>query len=110
MRRGEVWMGAGPGCMAKPRPVVVLQSDAFSREESVTICPLTSDPRSADAPLLRVPVAAGPGTGLELESWAMADKITTVRTAALAKKLGQIPPRTMTALSRAAATFLGLAD
>ena len=110
MRRGEIWTGAGRDYMAKPRPAVVLQSDVFPRGESVTVCPLTSDRRSAEAPLLRVPVAAGPQTGLDLDSWAMVDKITTVRTASLAKKLGQVQPRTMTALSKAAATFLGLAD
>jgi mRNA interferase MazF len=95
--------------MAKPRPALVLQSDAFPAEHSVTVCPITSDPRSAEAPLLRVPLPATAATGLRQDSWAMADKITTVRATALASRIGQAPTSTMARLSRAAANFLGLA-
>ena len=108
MRRGEIWTGAGRDYMSKPRPLVVLQSNAFPRQGSVTICPVTSDQRSAEAPLLRVPIAAGTETGLEQDSWAMADKITTVRSSSLITRLGQTPKGTMAALTRAAASFLGL--
>jgi mRNA interferase MazF len=41
----------------KPRPVVVVQDDRFDATESVTICPLTTDP--TEIPLLRIPLDAG---------------------------------------------------
>jgi mRNA interferase MazF len=110
VKRGEIWVAAGGGYLSKPRPAVVLQADAFPAERLVTVCPLTSDARSADAPLLRVPVPAGDQTGLQLESWAMVDKITTVRAESLGKRMGAVPAPSMPAISRATATFLGLAD
>ena len=52
MRRGEVWTAAGGKDYAgKPRPVVIVQSDAFDATESVTVCGLTTNP--TEAPLAR---------------------------------------------------------
>lgn len=43
MRRGEIWTAAGgAGYAGKPRPVVIVQDDAFSKTGSVTICPITT--------------------------------------------------------------------
>jgi mRNA-degrading endonuclease toxin of MazEF toxin-antitoxin module len=110
VKRGEIWIAAGQGYVSKPRPVVVLQSAVFPRESSVTICPISADERSAQAPLLRVQLPFGGETGLARDSWAMVDKITTIRVDSLDKRIGHLPPRAMQSVSRAAAVFLGLAD
>lgn len=53
MRRGDVVTVAATGDYGKPRPAVIVQSDAFPEgHASVVICQLTSD--MADAPDFRV--------------------------------------------------------
>lgn len=65
-------MSAGPAYAGKPRPAVILQDDRFDTD-SVTVCPLTTDP--TDAPLFRLVVGATPTTGLsatvntEVHTW-----------------------------------------
>ena len=45
MKRGELWTLAGSGpYSSKPRPVVVVQDSLFDATDSITVCPLTSDP------------------------------------------------------------------
>ena len=50
MKRGEIWtMAGGPGYASKPRPVLIVQDDAFAARNSVTVCLITSD--AADLPV-----------------------------------------------------------
>jgi mRNA interferase MazF len=108
MSRGEIWTVAGGKDYAgKPRPVVILQHDAFDELDSVTICPLTSDP--ADLPLFRVAVAPAEGNGLRAPSRLMADKITTIQKGKLGTRIGRLSDRDMVRLNRAVMVFLGLA-
>ena len=108
MRRGEVWTVADGGNYAvKPRPVVIVQDDAFDALDSVTNCPLTSDP--ADLPLFRVAVSPEPGNGLRLESRIMADKITTVRKSKLGVRVGALSNEDMRRLGQALVVFIGVA-
>lgn len=108
MRRGEVWtVSDGGGYAGKPRPVVIVQDDAFDALESVTVCPLTSDP--VDLPLFRVKVSPEPGNGLKLESRIMADKITTVRKSKLGMRVGMLLAEDMRRLGQALVVFIGLA-
>jgi mRNA interferase MazF len=107
MKRGEVWTVAGGApYLSKPRPVAILQSDAFAETDSVTVCPLTTD--ATDAPLLRIRVEPGGTSGLREPSWLMADKITTVARARLGAKIGMLEPTDMAGLSFAALVFLNL--
>ena len=63
VRRGEIWTAAGgTGYAGKPRPVVIVQEDAFDATESITICAFTTDP--TDAPLFRLPVEPNARNGL----------------------------------------------
>ncbi len=108
MRRGEVWTVAGGGdYTGKPRPVVILQDDRFDATESVTVCPLTTDP--TDALLLRVLIEPTTRNGLDEVSLVMADKITTVRKSRLGASLGSLDDEDMLLLSRAVLVFLGFA-
>ena len=108
MKRGEIWTVAdGGGYAGKPRPVVIVQDEAFSALDSVTICPLTSDP--SDLPLFRIPLLSQDDNGLRQESRIMADKITTVRKTKLGSRIGIVSPDDMRRLNQALVVFLGIA-
>ncbi len=106
MKRGAVWTASGGGYAGKPRPVVIIQDDAFSATDSITIAPITTD--MVAARLFRVPVRPSPHNGLGEVSSIMADKVTTIRKDRLGKPLGELSASDMTALNRAIALFLGL--
>ncbi|MFZ4803532.1 MAG: type II toxin-antitoxin system PemK/MazF family toxin [Synechococcus lacustris] len=92
MKRGELWtMAGGPGYASKPRPVVIVQDDAFAARDSLTVCLITTDP--ADLPVFRIAVDPTAENGLKAISRLMVDKVTTV-------------PRR---LNRSLLVFLGLA-
>jgi mRNA interferase MazF len=48
MRRGEIWtVSGGKDYPGKPRPVVIVQDDAFDATDSITICAaITTVPKS----------------------------------------------------------------
>ena len=71
----------------KPRPAVVVQSNAFNATHaSITVCPITSD--CVDAPLFRVPLPPGERTGLAVASQVMADKVSSVPRSAVNRSIG----------------------
>lgn len=108
MRRGELWTAAGCKHYAgKRRPVLIVQDDRFDATDSITICPLTSDP--TEIPLLRIPLPDDQNTGLSRPSSIMVDKVTTMRRATLGEHIGSVPDTTMLALSRALIVFLSMA-
>jgi len=109
MRRGDVVTVAAVGDYGKPRPAVIVQTDALPQEHaSVVICQLTSE--VVDAPDFRVTVEARPENGLRLKSQVMADKPITVRRERIGKKIGQLDDQDMAKLGAALALVLGLAD
>jgi mRNA interferase MazF len=108
MRRGEIWTAAGGGAYTgKPRPVVIVQDNAFDATNSITVCPLTSDP--TDLPLFRVAVQPTPDNGLERPSHIMADKLTTVWRSQLDQRIGHLSNDDLARLNLAVIVFLGLA-
>jgi len=108
MRRGEIWTASGGNDYAgKPRPVVIVQDDAFDATASVTVCALTTDP--TDAPLFRLPVEPNEGNGLRAACRLMADKITTMSRSRLGRQVGRLDEEDLVRLNRAALVFLGLA-
>jgi mRNA interferase MazF len=108
VKRGEIWTASGgPDYAGKPRPVLILQDDAFEDTASVTICLLTT--HEVAAPLLRIGVAPNEENGLREPSWIMADKISTVSRARLGDRIGALSAAEMLQVSRAASVFLGLA-
>jgi mRNA interferase MazF len=108
MTRGEIWTVAGGGTYAdKPRPAVILQSDQFVTQRSITICPFTTDP--SDAPLVRIAIEPSASNGLREPSRVMVDKIMTVARTKLGKRIGRLRDDEMLQLGRAIVVFLGLA-
>jgi len=108
VRRGELWTAAGGKHYAgKPRPVLVVQDDRFDATDSITVCPLTSDP--TEIPLLRIQLDVRSGTGLTQPSSIMVDKLTTMPRSKLGEHIGKVSDTDLLALSRALVVFLSLA-
>ena len=108
MKRGEVWtMAGGPGYAGKPRPVVIIQDDAFDARDSVTVCLITSD--STDLPVFRVPVEPTAANGLRITSRLMVDKVTTVPRNRLSQCVGRLADDDILRLNRSLLVFMGLA-
>jgi mRNA interferase MazF len=109
VRRGDIQIAAARGAYtSKPRIVVIIQDDRFDATASVTICPLTTNP--VDAPLTRIAVEPTAGTGIELPSQVMVDKITTMPRANVRDHLGRLADEDLVRLDRALLVFLGLAE
>lgn len=108
MTRGDLITVAGSGPYGrKPRPAIIIQSDDFPTAVSVTVCPLTNEP--VDAPLLRLRLEPDGTNGLAQVSWAMIDKITTVRRSNAGRQIGRLSNADLTRVSHALLVFLGLA-
>lgn len=108
MRRGEIWTASGGRDYAgKPRPVVIIQDDAFDGTDFVTVCAFTTDP--TEAPLFRLEVAPTALNGLDQASRLMVDKITTMPRAKLGQHIGRLDDADVLRLNRAMTVFLGMA-
>jgi mRNA interferase MazF len=109
MRRGDIVVVAAAGDFGKPRPAVIVQSDALpARHASVVICQLTSE--MVEAPDFRVTVEADTGGGLRVRSQVMVDKPTTVRRERVRQTIGRLADEDMTRLNVALAFVMGLGD
>jgi mRNA interferase MazF len=109
MRRGDLVAVAAAGDYGKPRPAVIVQTDAFPESHaSVVVCQLTSE--LADAPDFRVTIDPSPENGLRLISQVMADKPVTIRRERVGPRIGRLGDRDMARLGAALAFVVGLAD
>jgi mRNA interferase MazF len=106
--RGDIVVVATRGAYTgKPRPAVVVQSDAYNETHaSITLCPITSD--VVDAPLFRVSVPAGRRTGLEMPSQVMIDKVVSVPPDAIGKAIGRCVSTELDAIGEALRGWLAL--
>lgn len=109
MKRGDVVTVAATGDYGKPRPAVIVQSDAFpGAHASVVICQMTSE--LTDAPDFRVTVEPDGENGLRARSQVMADKPVTVRRERVGRRIGRLSDGDMARLNVALAFVMGLAD
>ncbi len=106
MKRGDLVTVALSGDYGKPRPALVIQSDAFTELPSVTVLLLTSELH--DAPLLRITVQPDKRTGLRKVSQIMVDKPQTIPRQKVGQRLGSIDAATLRKVSVALAALLGL--
>lgn len=100
-------MAGGAGYAGKPRPAVIVQDDHFDTD-SVTVCPVTTDP--TDAPLFRLELEPSAENGLREVSRLMVDKLTTIPRAKLGERVGALSGADMLRLNRAIVVFLGVAS
>ena len=109
MRRGDVVTVAATGDYGKPRPAVIVQTDALPVEHaSVVVCQMTCD--GDEAPDFRVLVEPSPGNGLRSRSHVMADKPVTIRRSRIGRKIGHLDDQDIARLDVALAFVMGLAD
>jgi mRNA interferase MazF len=109
MRRGDVVTVAAPGDYGKPRPAVIVQTNALPESHaSVVICQITSD--LADAPDFRVTIEPGGESGLRVRSQVMVDKPVAVRRERIGRRIGHLEAADLVRLNAALAFVIGLAD
>lgn len=107
LTRGDIVVLALQGDYGKPRPALVVQSDAFNpTHPSVTVLPLTSELR--DAPLFRIDVAPSADNGLKKPSQIMLDKIATFAREKVGERIGRLDKATMLQVNRSLMVWLGL--
>ena len=107
MKRVEIWTVAGGAAYAgKPRPAVIVQDDRFDANDSIVVCPLTTDP--APAPIFRLPVRPSPQSGLLCR--VVVDRVTAVPRKRLGTLVGSLTSDEMRALNRALFVFLGVSE
>ncbi len=107
MRRGDVVTVTLAGDYGKPRPGLVVQSDAAAELPSVVVCPFTSD-LQAEQPSLRILVDPAPTNGLRRASQVMVDKITAVPRGRIGGVIGRLDDQNMIRIDRALALLLGI--
>lgn len=109
MRRGDVVTVAASGDYGKPRPAVIVQTDALPAEHaSLVVCQMTSE--LAEAPDFRVTIEPSEINGLRVRSQVMADKPVTIRRERVGQRVGHLDHRDIARLNVALAFVMGLAD
>ena len=109
MKRGDVVTVAASGDYGKPRPAVIIQTDALSvKHRSVVLCQMTSE--LSTAPEFRVTVEPTIGNGLRVRSQVMADKPVTIRRERIGRRIGRLDDPDIMRLNVALAFVMGLAD
>jgi mRNA interferase MazF len=97
MSRGDLVIVAAPGGYGKPRPAVIVQSNAIPESHaSIVICPMTSELAEAD---FRVTIEPAPETGLRVQSQVVADKPVTIRRERIGQRIGQLGAADMARLN-----------
>jgi len=109
MRRGDVVTVAASGDYGKPRPAVIVQTDALPIEHaSVVVCQMSSE--YSDAPDFRVTIEPTEKNGLRVRSQVMADKPVTIRRERVGQQIGRLDDKDIARLNIALAFVMGLAD
>jgi mRNA interferase MazF len=107
VKRGELWIGSGPtDFTGKPRPMLIVQSDLLESSNSVIVCPLTST--DSGAPRFRIPIRPGSASGLNVQSWVMVDKPSTILRSKLSIRIGACPRDVLQRLDAELMIVLGL--
>lgn len=108
MKRGDIYSISAPGEFGKPRPAVIVQTDALNQQQfsSVIICPFTGT--IADAPLFRILVEPSPENGLTKSSQIMVDKVMAVAVKRIGEHIGHINDEQLLQLNRTLAFVIGI--
>jgi len=109
MRRGDIVTVAPPGEFGKPRPAVIIQSDALNRAspDSTILALMTS--HLVDAPLLRLTIEPNESNGLKTTSQVRSHRLITVRKKRIGETIGRLAERELVELNRLLALAIGLA-
>jgi mRNA interferase MazF len=103
--RGDIVVVALSGDYGKPRPALVVQSDAFNpTHSSIVVCPITS--HLIEASLFRITLHPSPATGLKSVSQVMVDKLMAIRLDRISKVIGRVDSRIIASLNQALKNWL----
>jgi mRNA interferase MazF len=105
MRRGQFVTIALQGEYGKPRPGLVVQSDAYAELPSVAVCPVSSD-LQPDMDEFRIDVEPDRTNGLRLSSQIMIDKIVSLPRSKIGAIIGEADAELTERVTRALAVFL----
>ena len=108
MKRGDIVTVAATGDYGKPRPAVVVQSDAIVGTDSVLVGLITSTLR--DAPLLRLTIVPNPANKLKVTSQIMMDKVLAFPRKKCGKVIGRLNNTELLVLNQLLSVIFGLAD
>ncbi|MCV9940092.1 type II toxin-antitoxin system PemK/MazF family toxin [Boseaceae bacterium BT-24-1] len=109
MSRGDVVVVAAAGDNGKPRPAVVVQTDAIpAAHPSVVICQMTST--LVDASDLRVTIEPSAENGLRGRSQVMIDKPVTLMRSRISGSIGRLNAAEMARVTAGLAFVIGVAD
>lgn len=108
MQRGDIYSAVGKGDFSrKPRPVLIVQNEAFNQHHpSITVCLITSD-RSNDF-LHRVAIDGDAATGLRHDSEVQIDKVQAIEIRRFGGPIGRAPDEVMMKVDEALRTWLDL--
>lgn len=107
MKHGDIVTIALSGDYGKVRPALVIQSDFFTEQPSITVLQVTSELRQT--PLFRIEIEPIPENNLKKTSQVMVDKIQTVPREKVGTAFGHMDDATMLSVNRALALWLGFA-
>jgi mRNA interferase MazF len=106
LKRGDLVPVFLAGEYGKVRPALVIQSDLFARHPCVTILPVTTHLRPIKT--FRISVKPTEKNGLRMFSQIMIDKAHTIPREKAGAPFGELEARTLKAVERSLAVFLGL--
>ncbi len=107
LNRGAIVTISAPGDYGRPRPAVVVQSDALNAADSVLVALFTSV--ITDAPLYRLTVAPTPINGLKSVSQVMVNKVLAYPRAKCGPVMGQLSAAEILVLNTMLSVMIGLA-
>ncbi len=109
MRRGDVVLVAAAGDYGKPRPAVVVSSNALlDFNPSVAVCQLTSTIGERED--FRIAIYPSVLNGLRLRSVVMIEKPLSLRQSRVSVHIGKLSDDDMERVNAALAFALGLSD
>ena len=108
MKRGDLVTVAAAGDYGKPRPAIIVQSDALLAVDSVLVALISSHRR--EAPLYRLSLSPTAQNGLREPSDVLVEKIIAMPRVKIGPTFGSVDDEQLLLLNRMLAFVLGLAD
>jgi mRNA interferase MazF len=109
LKRGEIWtISGGADYTGKPRPAIIIQSDKFDATDSIVVCPLTTT--EVDAKPARFAIAPSQINGLQIRSYPMVDKISSIPKTKMGRQIGRLEASDVLLLNQHVILVLGLAE
>jgi mRNA interferase MazF len=108
VKRGDIVTVVISGDCGKPRPAVIVQTDALGEDvESLIVCLITSFDMPVD---FRFTLEPSQANGLKLRSQVMADKPVTVHRKRVGSRIGRLEDEDMQKLNSILTFVMGLSD